>query len=111
GRPAGSAGPAPAEKARPEMFKRLFWFVLGAAAGVAGVRRIEREIAERRAQLEPDSIANSAIEAAGRGADLVRSALMDGRDEMLRVTRELEATHDPTRRPRSGPGHRPGRRS
>lgn len=80
------------------MFKRVFWFGVGAAAGVAGLRRVERELAERRARLEPDSIANSAIEAAGRGADRVRSAIADGRAEMRRVTRELEESHDPTRR-------------
>ena len=80
------------------MFKRVIWFAAGAAAGVAGVRRIEREVAERRARLEPDALAHTAVEAAGRGADRVRSALADGRQEMQRVSRELEATHDPSRR-------------
>lgn len=80
------------------MFKRIFWFSAGAAAGIAGIRRVEREIAERRARLEPDALAHTAVEAAGRGADRVRSALEDGRREMQRVTRELEATHDPSRR-------------
>lgn len=80
------------------MFKRLFWFGVGAAAGVAGVRRVEREIADRRAQLEPESLANSALEAAERGADRVRSAFVDGREEMHRVSRDLEATHNPKRR-------------
>lgn len=81
------------------MFKRVVWFALGAAAGVAGVRRVEREIADRRARLEPESLANSAIEAAGRGADRFRTALADGREEMQRVSRRLEADHDPARRP------------
>lgn len=80
------------------MFKRLFWFSLGAAAGVAGLRRLEREVAERRARLEPESLANSAVEAAGRSAERVRSAFADGRQEMTRVVRELEASHDPARR-------------
>jgi hypothetical protein len=81
------------------MFKRIIWFTAGAAAGVAGMRRVEREIAERRARLEPESLANSAVEAAGRGADRVRTALADGRREMRRVAHELEASHDPSRRP------------
>lgn len=90
------------------MFKRLIWFGVGAAAGVAGLRRVEREVAERRAALEPESLANSAVEAAGRGADRVRSAIADGRQEMHRVSRELEATHDPTRRERRAVRARPG---
>lgn len=85
------------------MLRRGFWFMVGAAAGVAGIRRVEREIAARRARLEPASIANSAIEAAERGADRFRSAIEDGRAEMHRVSRELEATHDPARRKRREP--------
>ncbi|HET8930045.1 MAG TPA: hypothetical protein VFN21_05245 [Acidimicrobiales bacterium] len=81
------------------MFKRIIWFTAGAAAGVAGVRRVEREISERRSKLEPESLANSAVEVAGRSADRVRAALEDGRREMRRVTHELESSHDPSRRP------------
>lgn len=80
------------------MFKRVLWFAAGAAAGVAGLRRVEREVADRRARLEPDALATTAVEAAGRGADRVRSAVADGRREMQRVAQELEASHDPSRR-------------
>lgn len=80
------------------MFKRVVWFAAGAAAGVVGLRRLEREVSDRRARLEPDSLANSAVNAAGRGADRVRSALADGRDEMQRVAQQLEEDHDPSRR-------------
>jgi hypothetical protein len=81
------------------VFKRVIWFAAGAAAGIAGMRRVEREVAERRARLEPDALAHTAVEAAGRGADRVRSAVADGRREMQRVARELEASHEPSRRP------------
>ena len=81
------------------MFKRIVWFTAGAAAGVAGLRRIEREVHERRAQLEPTALANTAADAAGRGAERVRTAFADGRREMQRVSQELEEAHDPSRRP------------
>lgn len=80
------------------MFKRVVWFAAGAAAGVVGLRRLEREVSERRARLEPESLANTAVNAAGRGADRVRTALADGRDEMHRVAQQLEEDHDPSRR-------------
>lgn len=88
------------------MFKRVIWFTAGATAGVLGLRRVEREVAERRAALEPEALANNAVEAASRGADRVRSALRDGRAEMDRVSKDLEAAHDPSRhrrRTRSSP--------
>lgn len=81
------------------MFKRIIWFTAGAAAGVAGIRRVEREISERRARLEPESLANTAVDVAGRSADRVRAALEDGRREMRRVSVELESSHDPSLRP------------
>ncbi|MBS1849000.1 MAG: hypothetical protein JST73_12060 [Actinobacteria bacterium] len=85
------------------MFKRVVWFTAGVAAGVTGLRRLEREVADRRARLEPDALVNTATEAAGRGAERVRSAIDDGRREMHRVSRQLEEAHDPARRPpRSG---------
>ncbi len=85
------------------MFKRLVWFTLGASAGVAGVKRVERELAARRARLAPDSLARDAAAAANRGADRFRAAVADGRSEMRRVSDALQASHDPARRRRSSP--------
>ncbi len=81
------------------MFKRVVWFAVGATAGAVGLRRAERAVSERRARLAPDSLANSAVDAAKGGANRVRSAIVDGRSEMRRVADELESSHDPSRRP------------
>lgn len=89
------------------MFKRIIWFSAGAAAGVAGLRGAERRIAERRARLAPDALANSAVDVANRSAARVREALRDGRSEMQRVTSELEATHDPSQRQNRSPQREP----
>lgn len=82
------------------MFKRTLWFSVGAVAGVAGLRRVERAVAERRAQMAPEALVYTASDAASRASSRVRDALRDGRDEMSRVASELEAHHDPSNRSR-----------
>ena len=51
--------------------KRVFWFVAGAAAGAAGLKRAEAELEARREQLTP---ANLTKVAAGKLADVAADA-------------------------------------
>lgn len=51
--------------------KRVFWFAVGAAVGVAGVKRAEAELETRRDQLTP---ANLARGAAGKLAGVASEA-------------------------------------
>lgn len=51
--------------------KRVFWFVAGAAAGVAGLKRAESELEARRDQLTPSNLAKGA---AGKLADVAADA-------------------------------------
>lgn len=85
------------------MFKRVLWFAVGAAAGVAGVKKAEQAVQERLDRYNPPAVAESVTNAArGFGEDL-REAVRQGRAEMRRTEGRLEARHDPARRrtPRS----------
>jgi hypothetical protein len=70
------------------MFKRLFWFGVGASFGFAGsfwVTRMVRRTVERFAPQRVSSDVTQAVRSFGQD---VRSAVVDGRDAM----REREAT-------------------
>jgi hypothetical protein len=63
------------------MMKRLFWFVLGAFAGVFGVRYAKNKAREAAEQLTPGQIAadvlEGAVKLAQQGMEIVRNLRKD----------------------------------
>ena len=63
------------------MMKRLFWFVLGAFAGVFGVRYAKNKAREAAEQLTPAQIAadilEGAVKLAQQGMEIVRNLRKD----------------------------------
>ncbi len=84
--------------------KRVVWFTMGAAAGVAGTTWTQRKVKQAAAAAKPRAVATRAAGAVrSRGADFV-DALREGRLAMHQREAELRA-----RARRSRGDHRGGR--
>jgi hypothetical protein len=63
------------------MLKRLFWFVLGAAAGIFGLRYVKEKARDAADQLTPTQIASDifdgAVKLVNQGIEIVRNLRAD----------------------------------
>jgi len=66
------------------MMKRLFWFVLGAAAGIFGLRYVKEKARDAADQLTPTQIASDifdgAVKLVNQGIEIVRNLRSDDAD-------------------------------
>lgn len=76
------------------MFKRVFWFTSGAAAGLGGSFWVMRTLRQKVNRYAPDQVADN-VAASLRGArDELRAALLAGRDAMKEQESSLRAEFD-----------------
>jgi len=63
------------------MMKRLFWFVLGAASGIFGLRYVKEKARDAADQLTPTQIASDifdgAVKLVNQGIEIVRNLRSD----------------------------------
>ena len=63
------------------MMKRLFWFVLGAVAGIFGLRYVKEKARDAADQLSPEQIASDifdgAVKLVNQGIEIVRNLRAD----------------------------------
>lgn len=76
------------------MFKRLFWFSSGAAAGVGGSFWLMRTLRQRVSRYAPDKVADNVAAALRNTREDLRAALAAGRDAMKEQESSLRAEFD-----------------
>ncbi len=74
--------------------KRLTWFVVGAASGVAATRTAKRKVQRTVERLSPDHVARHAVQTVKHTARDVVDALKDGRQAMVAKEAEMRARRD-----------------
>lgn len=59
------------------MFKRMFWFILGAASGIWAYNTVRQQAAALQEQITPDAMLVQAKKIARRGWNLASSKVRD----------------------------------
>ena len=76
------------------MMKRLSWFVVGAATGIAGTAAAKRKVKATAEKLAPGNVARQAVGKVRDRASNVVDAVREGRVAMEAKERELRALRD-----------------
>jgi hypothetical protein len=84
------------------MMKRLFWFVLGAIAGIFGLRYAKNKARDAAEQMTPAQIASDifdgAVKLVNQGIEIVRNLRSEGDFETSSSERDVLFNQDPDAR-------------